>query len=258
MQRELKVILVEDERELCEEFRRCFETVEGIELAAVTDSAAKALEYVRQMQPDAVILDLELHMGEGNGVTFLSKLGKLRGISKPYVLVNTNNSSRTTYDLVRRLGADFVMYKHQQGHCPEDIAEFLLTMARDRTEAPIKSEQDDEEELIGRSQLRARILDELDKVFISPKKKGYLYLADAIEICCGGYVPNVSALIGEKYGKTPKSVEHAMQNAIDGAWDNTDLNELEKHYKARYSANRLSPTVKEFICYYAAKIEKDA
>ena len=33
---------------------------------------------------------------------------------------------------------------------------------------------------------------------------------------------------------------------------------LEKHYKARYSANRLSPTVKEFICYYAAKIEKDA
>ena len=114
MQHDLEIILVEDDVELCEEFEKCFEETEGIELAATTDSAEQALEFVRRLQPDVVILDLELHMGEGNGITFLSKLRKLRGIQKPYVLVNTNNSSRITYDIVRNLGADFVMFKHMR------------------------------------------------------------------------------------------------------------------------------------------------
>lgn len=266
MQHDLEIILVEDDVELCEEFEKCFEETEGIELAATTDSAEQALEFVRRLQPDVVILDLELHMGEGNGITFLSKLRKLRGIQKPYVLVNTNNSSRITYDIVRNLGADFVMFKHTQGHCPSVIAEFLLAVASgsientegesdDAVASRVQLEQSDS--CSGHLELRKRIYDELNKVCISPKRKGYNYLADAIEIFCGGHVSNVSALIGEKYGKKAKSVERAMQNAIDSAWDDNDLDELGKHYKARISGNRISPTIMEFIGYYSAKLGKE-
>ena len=258
MQRDVKVVLVEDDRELCEEFAGCFDEVEGIELAAATDSAALALEYVRELQPEAVILDLELHMGEGNGVAFLSELSKLKDIKKPYVLVNTNNSSRTTYDAVRRLGADFVMYKHQQGHSPRDLAEFLLAVTSGRAGDPSGSADDPAPQPAAeRPELRERIYDELNQVGISPKCKGYNYLADAIEISCGASAPNLSALIGEKYGKTARSVEHAMQNAIDRAWDCADINELLQHYKARIRSGRLSPTVMEFIGYYAAKFRKE-
>ena len=48
-----------------------------------------------------------------------------------------------------------------------------------------------------------------------------------------------------------------MQTAIDEAWDNTDLEEQGKYYKARYSSRRMSPTVKEFIGYYASKLNKE-
>lgn len=260
MRKDLRILMIEDDQALCEEFSRCFAGIDGIELVATTNSEGDALEYVRQLQPDAVILDLELHTGEGNGISFLSRLSKQKNIKKPYVLVNTNNSSQTTYDIARKLGADFVMYKHQQGHCPEAIAEFLLAVASNCVERAIDNSDPasaDGDDLPERTELRKRILEELNKVSVSPKRKGYVYLADAIEISCGGYVPNVSALIGEKYGKSAKSVEHAMQNAIDSAFDNADFDELGKHYKARISANRISPTVMEFIGFYAAKLKKD-
>ena len=260
MQEKVKVLLIEDDHELCESFGECFAETEGIELLATTDSAEQALEYVRLLQPDAVILDLELHLGEGNGIVFLSRLRKLRGIKQPYVLVNTNNSSQVTHEIVRKLGADFVMYKHTQGHSPAVIAEFLM-IAVGRLRQSGRMDLTDEsvvcENLSERNDLRKRILDELDKVSISPKRKGYNYLADAIEIYCGGSVANVSALIGEKYDKKAKSVERAMQTAIDEAWDNTDLEEQGKYYKARYSSRRMSPTVKEFIGYYASKLNKE-
>ena len=257
MQRDLNVLLVEDDRDLCEEFGRCFAETEGIELVASTDSATQALELVRELQPDAVVLDLELHMGEGNGITFLSQLSKLKGVKKPFVVVNTNNSSRTTHDIARKLGADFVMYKHTQGHGPSVIADFLLTVDSEGiVDAPATGQLYDDvrESLSGQNELKERIYDELNKVSISPRSKGYNYLADAIEICCGGHVPHVSAMVAEKYGKKVKSVERAMQTAIDRAWDTTDIDELLQHYKAHINARRVSPTVMEFVCYYATKL----
>lgn len=257
MQRDLNVLLVEDDRELCDEFDRCFAETEGVELVASTDSAAQALELVRELQPDAVVLDLELHMGEGNGITFLSQLSKLKGIRKPFVVVNTNNSSQTTYDVARKLGADFVMYKHAQGHSPSVIADFLLSVDSEGIgSAPIPGQLygDTREQVSAQTDLKERIYDELNKVSISPRSKGYNYLADAIEILCGGHVPHVSAMVAEKYGKKVKSVERAMQNAIDRAWDTSDIDELLQHYKAHINARRVSPTVMEFVCYYATKL----
>ena len=260
MEKEIKVLLLEDDTALCESFVKCFEDMEGIVLSSVTNSVQKALEDIRNLRPDAVILDLELHLGQGDGLTFLSKLGKMKEIDKPYVLVNTNNSSQITYEIVRNLGADYVFYKHTLGNTPEMIAEFLIIAVNHkelRNTDNTASATEESQSTRDCAEVRKKIADELNKVSINPKRKGYQYLADAIEIYIGGAVVNVSELIGQKYGKKAKSVERAMQTAIDEAWDNSDPDELGKYYKARYSANRLSPTVKEFISYYAAKIGKD-
>lgn len=256
MQSQIKVILVEDDIELCDEFKRCFDQTDGIELVATTDSASRALELVKELRPDAVILDLELHMGEGNGITFLSRLSKLNDVKKPYVVVNTNNSSQITYEIARKLGAGFVMYKHQQGHSPASVAEFLLNYAFGGAETAAGFNNPPADNTVRDTRgLRERIFNELNNVHISSKCKGYIYLADAIEIYCGGHMPNVAALVGEKHGTTAKSVERAMQNAIDRAWDKADTNVLLQYYKAYINtAKRYSPTVMEFIGYYAAQL----
>ena len=59
----------------------------------------------------------------------------------------------------------------------------------------------------------------------------------------------------QKYGKTDSSVERAMQNAINRAWRNSDIDELLTHYKAKISSDKGVPTLTEFIHYYANKIK---
>ena len=255
MQHDLKIILVDDDREFCESFSACFAQTDGLELVFTTVSAEQALAFIKEGQPDVVILDLELHKGAGNGILFLKELNEMRPAKRPYVLVNTNNSSRTTYDIVTNLGADFVMFKHQEGYCPEEVAEFLLAIRAGNSFAP--GNVNDPPKQTESGSLRTRILCELDKVYINPRNLGYQYLADAIEIYCDGQIPNVSTVIGKKYGKSEASVERAMQNAIEKAWGSADINELLEHYTAHVNPKRQTPTVTEFICYYAAKLRRD-
>ena len=48
-----------------------------------------------------------------------------------------------------------------------------------------------------------------------------------------------------------------MQNAINAAWKHTDIDELLTHYTAKIRSSKGSPTVTEFISYYANKIKQE-
>ena len=267
MQPNITVVIVEDDPSVCRSFAECFEKTDGITLVKTTASVPDALTYVREHRPDAVILDLELHKGVGNGISFLTALRQMPAAVRPYVLVNTNNSSQTTYDMVRALGAGFVMYKHQEGYSPEGVAEILLAMSvlhqsglppsaapANRTplnEAPVSSEEKEK-------QLTRRICAALDSVSISPKAVGYRYLIEAIALFVDEPVTNVSLIIGRRHGKTESSVERAMQNAINRAWTSEDMNKMIANYTARIHSKKGVPTVTEFICYFANKIKNES
>ena len=77
-QQELTVLLIEDDENACDEIRDYVDRVDDIKLVAVTNDATKALELVKYHMPDAIILDLELHMGGGNGIFFLSKQNEVK------------------------------------------------------------------------------------------------------------------------------------------------------------------------------------
>lgn len=73
-QRELTVLLIEDDKFACEEIRNYIDQLDDMRLLGITDDSNKALDMVKYCVPDAIILDLELHEGGGNGLFFLSKL----------------------------------------------------------------------------------------------------------------------------------------------------------------------------------------
>lgn len=133
--------------------------------------------------PDAIILDLELHHGSGNGFQVLQGLKDLHLDHKPYILVTTNNTSAVMYETARQLGADFIMSKHQDDYSAQSVIDFL-TMMKPVIQThpqvgghytPVSPER--------LHQLRLqRIRTELRLVGISPKAIGYLYLIDAIDL----------------------------------------------------------------------------
>lgn len=252
----LTVLLVEDDQDACRAFTSYADSLEEIVIVGVTGSAVQAVQDMQDLLPDAVILDLELHHGQGSGFDVLQGLDSLSRPSKPYVLITTNNSSRITYEYARQLGADFIFSKHQTDYSEKSALDFLLMM-KSAIQSASPPAADARSGLPNEKNQRIyrRVIAELTHIGISQKAKGYQYLIDAILLLIDApQQQRLSSVIGSKYGKTEASVERAMQNAINRAWKTTDIDDLLRYYEARINSERGVPTSTEFIYYYANKI----
>ena len=261
MEEKLEILLIEDDPEVCRELAEQILETDDMLLIGVTNNAYKAVELVKDNLPHALILDLELHHGAGNGLYVLQELQTLTLPRVPYILITTNNSSTTTYELARKLGADFIMSKHQEGYSTRSVLDFLritspiILQTRRCPDAQTPFGQETPEQRNRR--IRRRISTELNNVGISPKSVGYNYLIDAICIMMKQPTPNLCTIVATQYGKTEASIERAMQNAINRAWKTSNINDLLYHYTAKINSAKGSPTITEFICYYANKLRNE-
>lgn len=249
----LQILLVEDDKTACDEIENYIDLCDNVNLVAITNNASKALDLTAQHLPDAVILDLELHHGSGNGLMYLHELPKLNLIYRPYILVTTNNSSDITYETARQFGADFIMAKHESDYSGQYAVEFLrmihATLLVNKKMLSANSTECESPEAKHRK-LTTRIGRELDLVGINRKNIGYQYLCDAILLIVEQSDVNFSTVLAEKYHKAEDTIEHAMQYAINRAWRTFPIEELEAHYTAKTHSCRGVPTVYEFIFYY--------
>ncbi len=260
MDKKLSILLVEDDQIACKEFVDYIDEVDDISLIGITDNSTKAIDYVKDFFPDAIILDLELHKGSGNGLIMLQELKHLLLSVNPYVLITTNNSSPITYESARQLGADFIMSKHQADYSAKNAINFLRIMkpvihSRSQEISSIHSTPESTE--VRNKRIIHRINTELNNIGINPKAIGYQYLVDAIQLIIKQPMQNLCNVIGEKYGKTESSVERAIQNSINKTWRTSDIDDLLKYYTARISSEKGVPTITEFIYYYANKIKNE-
>jgi len=260
MKKQLSVLIIEDDPIECESLVECISNNEDMTVAAVTNNSYEGLKFVKELLPEIIILDLELHKGGGNGIVFLQDLNKLALTVAPYILVTTNNTSPVTAGLVRDLGADFIYSKHQPDYSAHTVLVFLTSVAdsvRNKFESNLSVHSIPESPEQQKKSILKRIHSELNLIGISTKAVGYKYLGDAINMVIDGVEHNYCVAIGKKYDKTNTSVERAMQNAINRAWKNNDIEVLEEHYKGYLSPNRGVPTQTEFVHYYANKIKAD-
>ncbi len=254
----LNLLIVEDDNNTIAEYKANIKADDKFYLVGTTNSSSQAVEMVKQYSPHAVILDLELHQGSGNGLMFLKALSELGLKNKPFILVVTNNISTVTHSIARNLGADFVITKNQSDFSCKMVLEFLESIAQSTIAASFTSQTASAAaQSINYSEtIKEKISTELDLIGVSPKLKGRQYLADAVEITCSKRVPNLCGIIAQKYKKTDASVERAMQTAINHAWRNTDIESLERYYTTYINPQKGVPTVMEFIYYYSDKIKK--
>jgi len=260
LEKKLSILLVEDDSAACTAIQLYIDELDDVSLVGIVNSSDRALEYVKTYLPEAVILDLELHQGSGSGLLFLSGLKQLDLPFYPFILITTNNSSALIYEYARQAGADFIMAKHQGDYSAKKVVDFLRIMkstihSRIATRVPEHNTTEAPEQRAKR--VARRISLELDYVGISPKHIGFKYLSDAIQLVIKEPTNKLCTIIGSKYGKTESSVERAMQNAIDRAWRTADIEALLEHYTARISSDKGTPTLTEFIYYYANKIKNE-
>lgn len=259
MDKQLVVLLIEDSRSDCQTIADYIDKFDDILLVNTTDNINKAIEDVKENLPDAIILDLELHTGEGDGLTFLQNLQNLSPPKMPYILVTTNNTSEITYECAREFGADFIMSKHQIDYSPKTPVDFLRMTKKIILSKPIlQNGQITDESPVLKSKRISRILnDEFCRIGLNPKNIGYNYLIDAVKLILDKPQSNICKTIAEKYDKNYTSVERAMQNAINRAWRSSDIEDLQRYYTAKVDPLKGVPTLTEFIYYYVNKLKSE-
>ena len=252
----LSVLLIEDDIDACYEIQNCFESANDIEIVSITNNAYEALEMVQSFLPNLILLDLELHSGGGNGLLFLTELRRLSLPFTPYILITTNNVSQITLDSARHLGADFILTKYEARYSAKYVLEFVKLMkpAILSHEAGTDRIVPATPRILSKPNITQRIQRELNLIGISPKAVGFQYLIEAIRVTAEKPKSNLSHTLAVTFGKSSASIERAMQNAINRAWQTNNPDELLKYYTARIRSDRGVPTMMEFIYYYAAKL----
>lgn len=260
MKEQLSILLVEDDPMACDAFRSYVDTQDHVILSKITNNAYGAIDYVKANLPHAVILDLELTAGSGNGLDFLHRLQDPSIPYRPFVVITTNNSSSTIYQHAHNSGADFILYKHQEDYSAKMVIDFLVSLKEDIMKQfskgiPVGASVAQEKKR--QAYMRNRMVSELDHLGMSPKSKGYQYLVDAILLYTDNPAARWSYILANQYKKSETSIERAMQNAIKRTWVTSDTEDLYHYYTGAIRSDKGFPTLMEFISYYSNSLRRD-
>ncbi len=262
----IHVLLIEDDLTQCDIFKTIIRVRSDIELIGITDSSTKGVELTKKFLPDAIILDLELN--EGDGIDFLYQIKKISLSKYPFIVVTTNTISKSVLQNLRENGADFIFTKNIKGYSPKQVVNLLLRMQKYygcNFDTPINScgtaaNQLDTEEVYedGFQQI---ISEQLVKIGIPTNFVGYQYIIEVVILLikAGDFhkeiTKDIYPAIAKKYNTTAAGVERAIRNAIEKAWNTTDISILEKYYSQSVNPEKGRPTNKEFIYYLTIRIK---
>lgn len=263
MEKVLTILLVEDDDAECQAMSNYIESTTDIKLVGITNDSMQALEYFSSYQPDVIVLDLELHYGKGDGLSFLENMSLQNIDYKPFILVTTNNNSQIIHNQARKFGADFIIPKYKENYSAQNNIQFLrplkqsIQCSNKSISARSVSYNAPETPQKYQERIDKRLFKEFNHIGISPKMKGRKYLTFAVQILLEDPTTKVCLLIANKYSKTEASISRAMQNAINNAWSSCNIDNLSKYYTAHIRSDKCVPTYMEFIHYYADKIKTD-
>jgi DNA-binding NarL/FixJ family response regulator len=116
----LRVLLVEDSAVICNLIAGIINDVPGITVIESVESESDAIEAIRHLEVDVVVLDLQLRKGTGFGV-----LRAVAGLAqKPVTVVLTNFALKTYRDTALALGArDFLDKSRDYDRLPAILME---------------------------------------------------------------------------------------------------------------------------------------
>jgi two-component system, OmpR family, response regulator len=115
--RPLRVLLVEDSKILAQRLLELLSQGGQVEVVAVVDTEADALEAIQAHSPDAVILDLRLRQGSGFGA--LERMNALA--RRPVVVVMTNYALPQYRRRATQLGAEYFLDKMRDFETLQDV-----------------------------------------------------------------------------------------------------------------------------------------
>ncbi len=257
-QTNIRIMVVEDEPEVREEYRLLIERRNMLQLVAETDRQEDALKLLESIPIDALILDLELP--QGSGILLLEKL-EMMPVEKPFIAVVTNVVSKVVYDTIRRMGVDYI--------CTKGNADFSLEVPLSIIEisAPYRQRRESAGSMsrklnthTRRDLYRRSVERELFRMGFPAKMLGTRYCQEGILYFAMSEKTEISMTkdlypyIASKHQTNIKNVEKDIRIAIEKVWTEQDIRDLREMYPCEWNEKSGRPTNAEFIHNMVQKI----
>lgn len=250
----------------------------GMDVLLSTGNGSKALEVIKDKQPDVVVMDMILPGIDGIGI--LEEMNKAEGERKrPIFIIETALRMENLVDEAVRAGADYYMMKpvsnsmlikrifqlmeREEGQkFPAQASEKALAVAEKGTTAsPVQAMETAQTEGYRFSgDLEMDVTNILLEIGIPAHIKGYQYIREGIIMSFYDrnmlhYITKfLYPSIAQKYKTTSSSVERTIRHAIEIAWRRGSLDTLEELFGNTVCAGKGKPTNSEFMALLTDKL----
>lgn len=258
MGEDLKVLLVDDNKEFCCLVREYFEDVEGMELVDCAHDGEAGLEKLQEIEPDVLVLDLIMPHLDGVGV--MEEMNRLGLTGEVKTIVLTAFGQEEFARKLAEMGAKYYIMK------PVDLKKLVKRIKQ------LASPSSAGGNLYALKQNRARVTDNnidrkitevMHQLGVPAHIKGYLYLRKAIELVIrdidllGAVTKELYPAVAENFNTTPSKVERAIRHAITVTWDRGNLKHLNRYFKNTVSQKSGKATNSQFIARIADELRLD-
>lgn len=269
MQRPIRVLLADDNREFVEIVKEFIERQEDMSLVGVAYHGNEALELISREEPHVVLLDIIMPHLDGLGV-----LEKLQYASqRPKIIILTAFGQESMTQRAVNLGANYYILKpFDLDTLGKRIRQLQDDFSDTSNVAQFANSGINGKNMSSNSQFSSGILPPTTKnlevevtrmihqMGVPAHVKGYQYLRDAIVSVVlnvsllGAVTKELYPMIAVKYQTTPSRVERAIRHAIELAWDRGNVDFMNRFFGYTINVDRGKPTNSEFVAMVADKL----
>jgi two-component system response regulator (stage 0 sporulation protein A) len=247
-----KVIIVDDNPTYRNILKEMLENEKDMEFAGFAGDGVTAVELVREVMPDILLMEIMLPKMDGLGV--LRRLREIMPESVPTVIFLSHFINDHTASEAARLGAGYLMAKPFAPevlieHMRQFKASHVSVKARSRYQIPLSA-----------NNLEAEITSTIHEIGVPAHIKGYQYLREAIMMTVkdmdviNAVTKVLYPSVAKKFNTTSSRVERAIRHAIEVAWDRGNVEVLQSVFGYTVSNVKGKPTNSEFIAMLADRL----
>jgi len=244
----VRVMMADDNGNLRKMVREYFSEKQEVEWVGDAADGREAINMVRLLEPDALILDVV--MPRMDGFSVLTAMAKME--LKTRVIMLTSLHTEDAIEHAISLGASFYMLKPFE---METLYQRVMEHAAKRTEV-VEYPQGEAQPL----SVEEKVANLFLALGIPPQIKGYQYLREAVKMVLNDHsvinriTKELYPGVAKQYDTSASKVERAMRHAIEVAWNRGRIGSANKLLGYEVFSQRDKPTNGEFIAMVADKI----
>jgi len=252
-----KIIVVDDNRNLCNLLKTYIENQDDLSIVGEAHDGLEAMELIQNQEPDLVILDLVMPSLDGLGV--LERLNARTTTTRPKIIMLTAFGQESLTHQAMTLGVDYFILK------PFDL-DILGKRIRSLTQdipssVPTQYSTTSPVVTTGGSKLNlfSEVTNVMHKIGIPAHVKGYQYIREAVLMVVadvsllGAVTKELYPDVAKKFDTASSRVERGIRHAIELAWERGHTETLKQIFGYSMNTDRQKPTNSEFIALLSDK-----